>query len=671
MSHLGGGLGRALAPDGTYIQDVASYAAFRTTTPLGAGQTYTSAVFDIRAYTQVQTHVLADADGSVSFIFCSDAAGANVVRTITLPYLASRGFQPYSSIAFTPYVKYSFTDGGDGQTSFYFETKLLGVPLSPQLASLQGELALGMVAAVTRSLLSGITPGNLPRNVALTEQADLRVALSEPLTAFGEARVAMIRPVVQIDAVYGLRGEIETFVDSSPGTGSVTSTSGNFVCQTGAGVGGYGVIRTRRPVRYRPGQGAVFRFTAGFDTANAAANSLQGAGAFNSVSGILVGYDGTQFGVAHQTGGAHESHLLDITNPAGGAETVTLTLNTVAYAIPVTAGTAAENATEIVEWLAANQTVWDAWQVGDTVQLFARNVGPLAGTYSVATSGGGAFAGSVSRLKAGVALTETWTYQASFSEDPLDGTGTSGMTIDPSKGNVYEIDLQYLGYGEVTVKVENPATGRFFVFHRFEFANSRTTPTLTNPSLKVGWIAASRGSTTNLTVYGASAMGAVDGTLHPLYQPRSYGFQNASVGNTLESVFAIRVRSVFDSGLAQLGSIFPKLVFASAGGSKAVAIRLLLNPTFTTAPNWQALDGGEESIVEYAEGGQLFDDEGREIARSIIYGSTSASPLDLTGLAEQSIDPVHLVRGDVLCIAARVPSGPATDVTASITFLED
>lgn len=664
-----GGNKRPKTPDGSAVDDVASYAAFRTTTPLGAGATYSSAVFDARPFTQVQTHVYADTDGSVSFIFCDDADGLNVVRTITIPYTAANGFQLYSAPAFTPYVKYSFTDGGSGQTSFYFETKLLDVPLSAQILTAAGVIVDSMTASVTRSIAVGKDPGGSYRNVAVSEDGDLRVAVADPLTAFGELRTTEVRPVVQIDAVYGLRGEVETFVDASPGTGSVTATSGNFVCATGTGVGGYGVIRTRRPVRYRPGQGALYRFTAGFDSANATALSLQAAGAFNSISGFLVGYDGTQFGVMHRTDGAHEAHLVTVTAAATGAETVTLTLNSVGYSIPVTAGTVAHNATEIVTWLNANQTVWDAWQEDDDVRLFARNVGSLAGTYSVASTG--TLTGTDTRLLAGATNTETWTYQASFNVDPLDGTGPSGVTLDKSKGNVYEIDLQYLGYGAVAMRLENPGTGRFFTFHRFEFPNSRTTPTLTNPSLKIGWIAASLGSTTNLTVYGASALGGIDGVLHPLSQPRSYGYQNASVGNTLESVFAIRVKSIFNSGLAQLGSIFPKLVFATAGGSKAVDVRLLLNPTFATTPNWQALNGGDESIVQYAEGGQTFTDDGREIARTIIYGSTSSGPLDLTGLAEQSIDPIHLVRGDVLCVAAVVPSGPATDVTASITFLED
>jgi hypothetical protein len=507
---------------------------------------------------------------------------------------------------------------------------------------------------------------------ARDEAGNMVVALGRPLTGFGEVRTATVNPLAQIDAVYGIMDNVETIVDASPGTGSATADVGNFICQTGAGAGGYGVIRTRRAVRYRPGQGCLFRFTAIFDDTNKVASSLQAAGPFNSTSGFFVGYNGTAFGVMHRTGGYHETRTLTISAAASGAETLSLELNGVTYNIPVTSGTIAHNTYEIATWLTANQSVWDAWQNDGKVVLFGRSVAPLAGAYSVANGGGGeTIAGSIAQDKAGVANTETWYYPDSTWLDQLDGTGPSGMTIDQEKGNVFELDLQYLGYGAVDFKIENPATGRFFAFYRFQFANARAVPTLTNPTLKVGWVSASLGSTTNLTVKGASALGGVDGAIHPMRRPRGFDSQRASVGGTLTSVFAIRVRSVF-RGLAQLAEVLPRIAFVSPAGTKPCIVKLLLNPTFNAAatePDWRYANE-TDSIVETDIAGTTFTATGTEIAAFTVGGGASQS-LNFVDLAEEGINPVHLERGDVLCIAASISGGSGNDVAASMTWLED
>ena len=496
----------------------------------------------------------------------------------------------------------------------------------------------------------------------------LKVSLKEPLTAFGELQVAEPLPIAQIDAIYGIRDNVETFIDTSPGSGSVSSVNGNFICQTGTSVGGYGIIRSRRAISYRPGQGNIFRFTAIFDSANATALSLQAAGAFNSISGFFIGYDGVDFGIMHRYGGAHETRTITITGGAGGSENLSLTLNSVLYTIPLTSGTVQHNAYEITEWLNSNQSIWDCWQNDDTVVLFALNVGALSGTYTFSSSSA---TGSIAQDKAGVSNTEDWIYQSSFNIDTLDGNGPSGMTLNVAKGNVYEIVVKYLGYGAVVMKIENPSTGLFFPFHRYEFANSLTTPTITNPTFKVGWVSASLGSTTNLTVKGASAMGALQGIKHPVRRPLSQTNTRTGVAATNVSILAIRCRSVFRN-IAQLSEVLPKLTYVSPEGNKNCVVKILLNPIFdgtVAEPDWQYIDI-DESIVEYDTTGTQFSDEGQTIASFTVSGSTT-SQLVFKDLTDEVVNPLHLERGDVLCISASISGGAGNDVTTSITWLED
>jgi hypothetical protein len=73
-------------------------------------------------------------------------------------------------------------------------------------------------------------------------------------SAFGEQIAIPITPVIQLDGLYGLQARnFETF-DAFGGSADTTNTL--MRTQTGTSQYGYGVIRSRRAVRYRPGQGA-------------------------------------------------------------------------------------------------------------------------------------------------------------------------------------------------------------------------------------------------------------------------------------------------------------------------------------------------------------------------------------------------------------------------------
>ena len=640
-----------------------------TTATLLGGISWVGGWTDVAAWGSVSVIGSADQPGTLFLEFSTD--GVTVHRTVQASDGVTSDFSVHGVIPIARFFRARVVNGAAPQGSFNFQTLInSGARISIPTSRLAQPLSDYSDVLNVRAAILGQLPSGTYANAGLSESSLLQVDVANPLSAFGHVRTAQLSPIAQLDAVYGIRREAETF---SAGTGSATVVDGNFVCATGVGIGGYGVVRARRAIRYRAGQGTAFRLTALFDSANAVADSLQAAGAFNSASGFFVGYGGPTpgtFGVMHRTDGKHEIQTFTITAAAVGAETLNLELNTVTYNIPVTAGSIQHNGYEVAAWLnnPANQTVWEAYQNDDTVVLLGLNPAPLSGVYSVASTG--AIAGNVARNTAGVVNTETWIYQGSFSIDNLDGTGPSGMVIDPDMGNVFQFDIQYLGYGNVQVSIESPLSGRFFVFHQFSFANMLTVPILINPTLKAGWIAASVGSTTAMTVRGASAMGGVDGPIHPFRNPDSFSLQRTGVGATLTSIFAIRVRSVFN-GLAQLSEVLPKIAFASPEGNKAAEVQFLLNPTFNAAisePDWNYF--GADSIVELDVTGTVFSDTGSQLASFVVAGSATES-LNFVDIGEESINPIHLERGDVLCIAAKITGGAGNNVTASLTWLED
>jgi hypothetical protein len=69
---------------------------------------------------------------------------------------------------------------------------------------------------------------------------------------------------------------------------------------------------------------------------------------------------------------------------------------------------------------------------------------------------------------------DTIVTQTNFNTDTLDGNGPSGLTIDPSKRQIFWFAVEWLGVGKVEYGVVGP-DGEFICAHVFEHANSDDT----------------------------------------------------------------------------------------------------------------------------------------------------------------------------------------------------
>jgi hypothetical protein len=144
-----------LDAEGNYTNEKLGGTAFMTTTPLAGAATYSSGILDLQGFSQVQTHVLANEDGTINIYWYSDSAGTDQVRLLTIPYVAADGFQTFAAPAFAPYVKYEFTNDGSLQSDFFFDTKFLTKAISAQILTPSGAISDLMTAALTRSVLVG------------------------------------------------------------------------------------------------------------------------------------------------------------------------------------------------------------------------------------------------------------------------------------------------------------------------------------------------------------------------------------------------------------------------------------------------------------------------------------------------------------------------------------
>lgn len=472
------------------------------------------------------------------------------------------------------------------------------------------------------------------------------------ISAFGEQSVVQGTPVVQIDAVYGILGAYEHETFTALG-GTVTASNSEFVCQSGTNANGYGVLRSYERLRYKPGQGATCRFTARFTTG--VANSTQRAGLFTSQAALQFGYSGADFGIIYETGGSHETRTLTLSAGASGNETVSITLNGTTTSVDITTGTAAHNAYEIAA-ATDDFSNWTLFQNGSTVVFFGDNVGVRDGSYSFSNdTTGGTSAGSLAQTVAGTALTTTFIDQDDWNRD-------TASWLDPTKGNVYQVSYQWLGYGAISFYVEDPSSGQFTLVHQIEYANSNTSVSIDNPTFKVGWVSANQGNTTNLTVIGASAACFVDGPVVFTRLPFSQDHVKASIDTTLTNIVTIRNRAVF-AGKVNQTEVVPQFFTASgaASGSNSTIIELYLNSTLGGEPNWTYLNEAE-STVEYDTAGTTIS--GGQLIGSFSLGKNGQVSIDLRSLL------IRLQRTDTLTIAAKATGG-TTEATAGITWKEN
>ncbi len=369
------------------------------------------------------------------------------------------------------------------------------------------------------------------------------------VTAFGEPLAISPTAVIQLDAIYGVTTDVVQLYTN--GTGSVANAvAGMFQVSSGTTQGGYGVLRSKRFVRYRPGQGVVSRFTAAFTTG--VANSLQLAGLANQENRVSFGYDGDRFGIVRSTGGKATILLMTMGTAPNATQTATITLNGVAYTVTLSSGTVETAVTQIVNRV-GGYGGWLFQQTDGAMLWLAPTLGPMNNTFSFTSTGNATATFTVKQ--AGVAQTDYWTYQTDWNVDRMDGSNTistnpSGMTLDPTKLNVYQISLRWLGVGAISYALEDQASGTMVYVHREHYTNQHVRPHIDNPSFKIAYAAYNITNTANLTVKGASMYGAVEGTINQNELTRSWSASKSGLAqNVTHHLLSIK-SSVITNGLA-------------------------------------------------------------------------------------------------------------------------
>jgi len=539
----------------------------------------------------------------------------------------------------------------------------------------KGSAALAGNTSVT--LYATNDDGNI-KALASTAEGHLEVAIHSPRLPFGSLHTESIRPEFQCDSVYGInpREVISTTGHAvTPGaanSGAISGSNNLFKVSTGTTQYSFATIQSRKRLRYRAGQGIIGRFTALWSAP--AASSISVAGFGTSESGFYFGYNGTSFGILHSTGNTREIQTLTVST----ASTATNNYN-IQLAGITTNVTATNNGSTVKTAYEISQGVYPGWKAearGSTVVFLADSVGNKTGTFSLAQSGAGTpAAGSFAETLAGATTADTWIPQSSWNGDKLDGTGASGVILDVTKGNVFQILIQYLGFGGVSFQVEATNTQGnnpdFVTVHTIGIPNTRTSVSINQPSFPFTLAAYSAGSTTDISVSCASFAGFIEGEKR-LTGPRKTFFveTNGYVGSAAATYYPLfTIRNDYIHGHNGTGEkanqsvVYPLSISCAHDDATPITFYLIRNATLNGTPNFSRYDAETCIYLDTSATTCSFSSSGL-VQFAYTLGQNS-------GGAYQFEDELKIQPGETLTLAARAVTGTATYVNASMNTRED
>jgi len=201
----------------------------------------------------------------------------------------------------------------------------------------------------------------------------------------------------------------------------------------------------------------------------------------------------------------------------------------------------------------------------------------------------------VERSSSTGSLVETRVAQADWNVDKLDGTGSSGITLDMTKAQILWMDIEWLGLG--TVRLGFVINGVFIHCHSFHHANLITSTYITTASLPLRYEI-----TNTATTASSSTLKQVCSTVLSEGGYELRGLQQ-SIGTTITSPYSLTTGGTFYPVVslrlkaAALDAIVILTALSLLGVSSTNYIWRVVASATTTGGSW--VSAGSLSSVEY------------------------------------------------------------------------
>ena len=260
-----------------------------------------------------------------------------------------------------------------------------------------------------------------------------------------------------------------------------------------------------------------------------------------------------------------------------------------------------------------------------------------------------------------------WIEQTSWNTDKLDGSGPSGLNIffEDGKGNVFEVQFQYLGFGGLIFSVENPNTTKYVTVHIIAYSNTEVTPSFHVPSFPLAIESNNTTNNTDIIVKSSSMMGGIEGPIVYSGPQFNDSWLNSNVTNGVETfIGAWNIRTTFQGQDNKTLSHPTQYSLASGPTDKPQILRFRKNGTFTS-PVWTDIST-TQSVMQRLTSGTWDDDSGLVVSLIMVPGKGDPyfRSLEITARS------LYGSPGDNLVITLQGVGGSGSS-SGSISWLED
>lgn len=518
---------------------------------------------------------------------------------------------------------------------------------------------------LNKSVIMAKNKANQFVNIEAGVEKSLKVDLAEPRSVFGEILTTDLSAFIKLNFINGINNTVVKSL--TPNASTLTALNNQLNVSTGSITGTLVCAKSKAVAKYQLGQGIDVRFTSIFDTPVSGTSQIIGLG--DESNGLFFGYDGTDFGVLKRTSGKPEIRTLTITTAPTSTADITVTLNSGTLAVAVES---TDNITTVAKKIADS----DFSSVGggffayyriNSVSFYSNVAESRGGTYSI--SGAGAVGSFVQDLT-GSAVTDDWTYQSDWNVDSANGLSNL-PNLNHTKGNIYRIEYQWLGYGMVKYQIANPSDGSFIPVHRLHYSNENTVPSTLNPSLPFG-VHIDNGATTNDISMKTASVAVFTQGKKEIFNLRFSKDADAVITNAEAPILVLRQKLVLNSNPSKV-VIYIDGVNLSSEDTARAKMNIYKGVEITTgtdAVTFSSVSG--DSVIESANFGvgaatdlRIDNTAGDRLLTSVISTYSSYSK----HFGENTT--ITLYPDEILVISGEKLSGGTSSVSVSVSWLED
>lgn len=251
-------------------------------------------------------------------------------------------------------------------------------------------------------------------------------------------------------------------------------------------------------------------------------------------------------------------------------------------------------------------------------------------------------------------------------DDPCDATG-SMPALDWTKGNVFQIQFQYLGFGAIKFSIENPTTGEFQQVHMIKYANANTGVSLRNTTLPFVAVMKNDNDVGIQSLKTASCSMFIEGTntINSTISNEAEGDKKAST--TESPILSIKNKTTFNGGATNYSIVYPTLVSISNEDSKVNIVRIVKTTGTLTGENFADIDATTSIVSKDVSATAL---GGATITDLIVKLYVNASSSQLIDLGTYNI---QLAPGENLTFLQKSVATVANggNVSVIVNFVED